>query len=170
MKRQLISEKTITYIAQQPGTAAGTLFNGVVAASTNAGPMAVGGGTATVGYAIPIQDASRALVSVLLGAITGSGTFTAWVTSTSDKANGTSLYQVKNFSMAYVGTDDGKILKGEIDLRGITLPAPIAGDAGMNLWIKCDNLTDANVAITVQLADFEYEPTAEVLTIPVSLS
>jgi len=163
MQRSLITERTITYLAQAPGTAAGTLYNGVVAASTDAAAMAVGlGGD---GKAIPIQNASRALIAVMLGVIVGTGTLTAWVTSSSEKADGASLTQIPDFSMSWVGTDDGKILKGEIDLRGVVSAAPVAGDVGLNLWIKIVGVTDSTVAAIVQLDGFEYNPTAEVATV-----
>lgn len=167
----LMAEKQITYLAIQPGLAAGTYFNGVAAASTSVAAMAVGLGSD--GKAIKISNARRALITVSLGVLgTGLlGTITAHVTSSTEKADGASLYQIPVFTLSYDDTSDGKILKGEIDLRGVTPPSPVAGDPGLNLWIKHVG-TGVNVSVQVQLGDFNYEPTAEVLDIkaPATLS
>ena len=131
----LLSDRQIVYNAIQPGLAAGTYFNGVAAAATSVTAMAVGLGSD--GKAIKISGARRAVITVNLGVVTGlSGTITAWVTSATQKADGSSLYQIPVFTLSYVSADGGKILKGEIDLRGVTPTAPVAGDPGLNLWIK----------------------------------
>ncbi len=171
MNTSLIAERTVNYNAQPAGLAAGTYFNGNAAASTTATKMAPGingvGG-------IPISGAARALVLISLGTVgTGLvGTITAWVSSVSQNANASSsLYQIPNFSLSYADTDGKKILKGEIDLRGVTPTAPVAGDAELLLWIK-NVKTGINDSIVVQLGDFMYEPTIETLDVkaPTTLS
>lgn len=159
MLRSLITERTITYLSTPPGLAAGTYFNGKVAASTSASAAAVG---LWEGKGIRIKHAQRALVAIALGVLTTGllGTITAWVSSASEKADGATLTQIPNFSLSYVDTDDGKILKGEIDLRGIA-GAYAAGDTELNLWIKHLG-TGVNVSITVQLDGFDYEPAGDV--------
>lgn len=160
--KSLITERTETYLTQAPGTAAGTLYNGLVAASTvtTAATITAGGD----GKGISIGKANRALVMVMSGVETGGAVITAWISSKGVNAQDASLQQLTGFTITFSGTDDSKILKGEIDLRGLVLDAPATGKDGISLWIKAVTTTDATYCITVQLSDFEYEPTAEVLT------
>lgn len=163
IERSLITERTETYLAIEPGLVAGTYFNGKAAASTSALAMAVGKND--LGKGIRIGKACRALIVASFGALgTGLlGEITAWVSSASEKADGASMYQLPGFSITYADTSDSFCLKGELDLRGITPTAPVAADTDLNLWIKHAG-TGVNVAVTVTLESFERIPTAEVLT------
>ncbi len=163
IERSLITERSETYLAHEPGLAAGTLFNGLAAASTSALAMTLAKND--LGKGIRIGRACRALIVASFGSL-GSGLlgeFTAWVSSSSEKADGASMYQLPGFSITYTDVSDHFILKGELDLRGVTPPAPVAGDSDLNLWIKHVG-TGVNVAVTVTLMDFERIPTAEILT------
>lgn len=161
--RNLLSERMETYLAHRPGLAAADNYNSAVAASTSASAMDPAINDASKG--IRIGKATRAYVLVGLGALTTGllGTITAVVSSASEKANGASAYTIPSFSMTYADTDSGKVLKGEIDLRGVTPTAPVAGDSDLNLYIR-HNGTGVNVAIFVILGDLEREPGKDTLS------
>lgn len=161
--RELLIERGEYYLAHAPGLAAADRYNGAVAASTSALGMLPSINNLSKG--IRIGKATRALVLVALGDIgTGLlGTITAAVASSSEKADGASLFAVPSFSITYADTDDNKFLKGEIDLRAVKPTAPVAGDPDLNLYIR-HNGTGVNVAIIVQLGDLEREPGADALT------
>lgn len=160
--KSLITERTETYLTQAPGTAAGTLYNGLAAGSTSTGAATITAGGD--GKGISIGKANRALVMAMSGVESGGAVITAWIGSKGVKADDASVQQLTGFLMTFTGTDDSKILKGEIDLRGLVLDAPATGKDGISLWIRAVTTTDATYCITVQLSDFENEPTAEVLT------
>lgn len=160
IQRSLLSERLETYLAHKPGTGSADNYNSAVAASTSA--LAMDPAINDLSKGIRIGKATRAYVLVALGVITNAGTVEAWVASASQAANGASMFKVPGFALSYLATDDNKLLKGEIDLRGLTPTAPVAGDSDLNLYIR-HNGAEPNVAIIVLLGDLEREPGKDVL-------
>ncbi len=155
MLKSLLSERLETYLAHKPGTASGDNYNSAVAGSTSA--LAMNPAINDLSKGIRIGKATRAYILVALGTIAAGATVEAYVSSASEKADGASMFKVPGFALTYLATDDNKLLKGEIDLRGLTPTAPVAGDSDLNLYIR-HNSAEPNACIIVILGDLEREP------------
>jgi hypothetical protein len=168
INKSLFHDRTESYLAHKPGTASADNYNSAVAASTSA--LAMDPAINDLSKGIRIGKARRAAVLVALGTIAAGGTVEAYVASASQKADGASMFKVPGFSLTYLATDDNKLLKGEIDLAGLTPSAPVAGDADLNLYIR-HNGAEPNACIIVILDGLEREPGQDkpISTYPASL-
>ena len=156
--KSLLTERSLTYMAFQPGGTTGDTYNGFAASSTTATAMTPGvGGN---GLGIDVTGCNRAKVIVLCGAISTTATIKAWVSAGSVKADDSSMTQLTGFEIDLTGSSDNTLLRGEIDLRGATAAQSATSGADNTktwLWIE-HNGTDALTAIIVDLGDFENEP------------
>lgn len=151
MKRAaLVTELTVTYPVFTPGGTSGTVYNGVVLASTVAAAASPDG--ATEGKGIDASNYYRALITVAAGTVAGDNTITVLVGPKGYAADDATYpaVEVPNFELNIGAAQSGLVVVGELFMQAVTVPESYPN--ANSLWIKKTG-TDTAMAVTVLLDD-----------------